>query len=320
MSCYQDAQPMLTRSGSRKKRVLPASFSDKACSSQKRQLSGIEEQFKRPPPSLPSPPCSADRKSQITSIDERNGVDKAVTLAPPANEVPLSVNRTDRERDPARIRGKLAKYPPLQVRWKERQFTADVNPLIHELRMLIRNRNIGCGLCAWYEWGPIVGTHKLKYCKHRGEACEARRWLDMFRGYQAEGGGTGARCQHCRFPVTLCWRTVYREEMDAEYGNEVEAREQFDEWYHEVRCDWVKTIQRFVASRMVAGGILGGRGVSEIGVTALEGMGWKNWRGLEEKGPKCVQKWLEEADEIDGLRCPRLLKLFWKLAKHNAGR
>lgn len=123
-----------------------------------------------------------------------------------------------------------------------------------------------------------------------------------------------------RFPVTLCWRTVYREEMDAEYGNEVEAREQFDEWYHEVRCDWVKAIQRFVASRMVAGGILGGRGVSEIGVTALEGMGWKNWRGLEEKGPKCVQKWLEEADEIDGLRCPRLLKLFWKLAKHNAGR
>lgn len=264
-------------------------------------------------PGLPSPPSSTDKKGQKSSSDDRNGVAKATSHAPQTEETCPVEDPTGEERDPAKIRAKLAKLPSFGDCWSERKYTADLSPLISGLRTTMRSRCMGCGLCEWYEWGPIAGTHELKHCTHREEAREARRWLEMFRGYQAQGGGKGARCQHCRFPVALCWRTVYREEMDAKYGNEVEAREQFGQWYREVRCDWVKAVQRFVASRMVAGGIVGGRGVSEVGFTALHEMGWKDWSGLEEHGPSHMQRWLEETDDIRGLRCPRLLKLFWKL-------
>lgn len=64
-------------------------------------------------------------------------------LTPLTSDVPLLKNRTGDERDPVKIRDKLAKFPPLRVRWREREFTADFNPLINELRTFIRNRNLG---------------------------------------------------------------------------------------------------------------------------------------------------------------------------------
>lgn len=189
------------------------------------------------------------------------------------------------------------------------------NSLICRVRNLIRTRAVGCSLCAFYESGPIVKTHKLKHCSHRDEAGEARPWLEMLRSYQACGGGPGARCTHCRFPLTLCWRTAYREEMDLKYGSEKEARETENIWYNEVQCNWVKTIQRFVASCMVVHGSAKNGGVSRLGSTVLDVMGWQDWRGLEENGPEHIQSWLQEMDEIRGLRCPRLLVLFWLLAE-----
>lgn len=189
------------------------------------------------------------------------------------------------------------------------------HPLIRSVRSLIRARVVRCTLCAFYDWGPIVDTHKLKRCSHRDEANEVHPWLEMFRHYQARGGGPGARCTHCRFPIMLCWRTVYREEMDLKYGNEKEAREEHDVWYREAQCAWVKTIQRFVTSCMVVHGSTTGAGVSQLGATVLEMMGWQDWRGLEENGPEHIRAWLEEVDEIRGLRCPRLLRLFWLLAE-----
>lgn len=212
------------------------------------------------------------------------------------------------------IQAKLAqldgRYPPER---KQRAFTA-THPLIHTIRSLIRARSGVCTLCAYYEWGPIAGTHELKYCSHRVESKEIAPWLEMFRDYQASGGGPGARCTHCRFPVTLCWRTVYREEMDEEYGNEVEAQEKENVWYREVRCAWVKTVQRFVTSCMVVGGRHPGAGVSELGAHVLCIMEWNDWKGLEEFGPEYIREWLQEMDTVEGLRCPRLLKLFWLLA------
>ncbi|KAI3565782.1 hypothetical protein IWW34DRAFT_777999 [Fusarium oxysporum f. sp. albedinis] len=189
------------------------------------------------------------------------------------------------------------------------------NPLICRMRSLISTRTVGCALCAFYQPGPNVDTHKLKRCSHRDEAGEARPWLEMFRHYQAQGGGPGARCSHCRFPLMLCWRTVYREEMDLQYGSEKEAREKDNVWYKEVQCNWVKTIHRFVTSCMVVHGSAKNGGVSRLGGTVLDVMGWQDWRGLEENGPEHIQPWLEETGEIGGLRCPRLLVLFWLLAE-----
>ncbi|CAF3541604.1 unnamed protein product [Fusarium graminearum] len=188
------------------------------------------------------------------------------------------------------------------------------HPLVCRVRSLIRARIVGCALCALYERGPIVDTHKLKHCSHRDEAREAHPWLEMFRSYKAQGGGMGARCSDCRFPSVLCWRVVYREEMDLKYGSEKEAREK-GIWYQEPRCTWIKVMQRFVASCMVVHGCENGGGVSRLGSTVLDMMGWQDWRGLEENGPEHIRKWLEEMDEIRGLRCPRLLILFWLLAE-----
>ncbi|KPA36992.1 hypothetical protein FLAG1_10210 [Fusarium langsethiae] len=183
------------------------------------------------------------------------------------------------------------------------------HPLVCRLRSLIRARTVGCALCAFYERGPVVGTHKLKHCSHRDEASEVHPWFEMFRHYQARGGGLGARCLYCRFPSMLCWRTVYREEMDLKYGSEKEAREK-GVWYQEVQCTWVKAMQRFVASCMVVHGRENDGGVSRLGSTVLGMMEWQDWRGLEENGPEHIQTWLEEMDELRGLQCPQLLKLF----------
>lgn len=212
------------------------------------------------------------------------------------------------------IKAKLAKidgwYPPER---DQITYTAG-HQLIRRFRSLIRGRSRVCTLCSFYEWGPIVGTHKLKYCSHRAESKDIAPWLEMFRYYQASGGGPGARCSHCRFPATLCWRTEYREKMDAKYGSEVEAREDHDILYSEARCEWVKVIQRFVTGCMVVGGGRVGSGVSELGSNVLDIMGWRDWRGLEENGPEEIREWLQEMDMVEGLRCPRLLKLFWLLA------
>lgn len=102
--------------------------------------------------------------------------------------------------------------------------------------------------------------------------------------------------------------------MDAKYGSEVEAREDHDILYSEARCEWVKVIQRFVTGCMVVGGGRVGSGVSELGSNVLDIMGWRDWRGLEENGPEEIREWLQEMDMVEGLRCPRLLKLFWLLA------
>lgn len=189
------------------------------------------------------------------------------------------------------------------------------HPLISRIRSLVRARNVGCPLCAFYEWNPIVDTHKLKRCSHRDEASEARPWLEMFRKYQARGGGPGARCTHCRFPIMLCLRTAYREKMDLKYGSEAEALEKENILYDEVQCTWVKTMQRFVTSCIVYHGRGNDGGVSQLGGTVLHMMGWQDWEGLRENGPEHIQRWLEEMDEMRGLRCPRLLKLFWLLAE-----
>ncbi|EXA41673.1 hypothetical protein FOVG_10140 [Fusarium oxysporum f. sp. pisi HDV247] len=41
------------------------------------------------------------------------------------------------------------------------------HPLVYRVRSLVRARNVGCPLCAFYEWGPIVDTQKLKRCTKR---------------------------------------------------------------------------------------------------------------------------------------------------------
>ncbi|KAK2740869.1 hypothetical protein CKAH01_07147 [Colletotrichum kahawae] len=136
----------------------------------------------------------------------------------------------------------------------------------------------------------------------------------MFRTYRASGGGTGARCHVCRFPLTLCWRTAYQEQMDEKYGNQQEALATADVLYKEVPCAWVKVVQRFVTACMIVGGTGAGTGVSTLGAIVLETMGWTDWSGLLLNGPEYIRGWLEETDEVDGLRCPRLLRLFWLLA------
>lgn len=116
----------------------------------------------------------------------------------------------------------------------------------------------------------------------------------------------------------LCLRTVYREKMDLKYGSEREAREEHDFLYCEVQCTWVKIMQRFVTSCMVVHGSANDGGVSRLGGTVLEMMGWQDWRGLEENGPEHIRTWLEDMGEMRGLRCPRLLVLFWLLAESSS--
>lgn len=127
----------------------------------------------------------------------------------------------------------------------------DSHPLVCQMRILICGRSGVCTLCAFYEWGPIVETHKLKYCTHRAESKDVALWLEMFRYYKAKGGGPGAQCEHCRFPLVLCWRTAYREKMDAEYGNEVEAREGHDVCIR--RCDILGSKQSTIYGWMLSG-------------------------------------------------------------------
>ncbi|KAI3564210.1 hypothetical protein IWW34DRAFT_575938, partial [Fusarium oxysporum f. sp. albedinis] len=172
------------------------------------------------------------------------------------------------------------------------------NPLNCRSRILIRTGTVGCTLCAFYERSLIIETQKLKRCSHRGEAGEALRWLEMFRRYRVCGGGLGARCSH-----------------GLKHGNEKEAREKQNVWYHEVQCTWIKTIQRFVTSCMMVHGSRNNGSVSRLGRTALEVMGWQDWRGLEENGTENIRSWLEEMGDMRGLRCPRLLVLFLLLAE-----
>lgn len=73
-------------------------------------------------------------------------------------------------------------------------------------------------------------------------------------------------------------------------------------------------MQRFVTACIIIGDVRAGAGVSTLGATVLEEMGWSDWTGLELNGLEHIREWLEEADEVDGLRCPRLLRLFWLLA------
>lgn len=287
--------------------------------------------------SPPSSTASAPNGGPDISNGERHHISSIASLDPLlglSSDLPRLEQETDEECIPELVRARVARVPTRDVYWDQGKYNAG-HPFICQVRELIHNRNLGCPLCAWYEWGhPISATHNMEHCKHRAEAAEARRWLEMFQNFKAKGGGLGARCEHCRFPVTLCWRTVYREQVDAKYGNEIEAREQYGIWYREVQCGWVLPIQRFVASRMVVGGIVGCHGVSEIGIAALRRIGWRDWNGLEKNGPKYIKDWLEETDILletdlkaetdgldetgmleeienrDGLRCPRLLKLF----------
>ncbi|KAK2686462.1 hypothetical protein QWA68_015131 [Fusarium oxysporum] len=101
----------------------------------------------------------------------------------------------------------------------------------------------------------------------------------------------------------------------SKYGSEVEALEKVNILYDEVQCSWVKTMQRFVTSCLVFQGSGKDNGMSQLGGTVLEMMGWQDWKGLKENGPEHIRGWLEEMDEMRGLRCPRLLKLFWLLAE-----
>ncbi|KAM5528302.1 hypothetical protein FOXYSP1_19571 [Fusarium oxysporum f. sp. phaseoli] len=125
---------------------------------------------------------------------------------------------TQRPFQPELIRAKITKVMESIPFDEDQGAYTSRNPLICRLRSFIRTRAVGCSLCAFYDRGPIIETHKLKSCSHRGEAGEARPWLEMFRRYRVCGGGLGARCTHCRFPLMLCWRTAYSEEMDLKYG------------------------------------------------------------------------------------------------------
>lgn len=187
--------------------------------------------------------------------------------------------------------------------------------LVGVLRKLIHTWDIDCALCRLHYKAPDTTTHRLENCDCLDESSDARCWLTMFKSYHASCNGKGSRCSECLFPSTLCLRTVYREDMDEEYGHEKEARENWGVIYMEAQCDWVKVIQRFVSGCMVVGGCLERcGGISVLGSAALDHMGWQDWQGLRENGPNHIQCWLQEMDEISGLRCPRLLKLFWFLA------
>ncbi|KAL6402761.1 hypothetical protein AUP68_14097 [Ilyonectria robusta] len=179
----------------------------------------------------PSPPLIVYRMADTQQSDPIPDGALRQGQAEPITDGPLGAEQFTLDS----IKAKLAKmdgcYPPER---DQITYTAG-HQLIRRFRSLIRGRSRVCTLCSFYEWGPIVGTHKLKYCSHRAESKDIAPWLDMFRYYQASGGGPGARCAHCRFPATLCWRTEYREKMDAKYGSEVEAREDHDILYSEAR-------------------------------------------------------------------------------------
>lgn len=214
--------------------------------------------------------------------------------------------------DRAGITAKLSRVPRYPA--PAGPFYTASDQLVGVLRKLICTWNVDCALCSLHYKAPDATRHRLENCHCLDESSDARDWLMMFNSYHPAGKGKGARCPECRFPSTLCWRTVYREDMDEEYGNEKEALEHWDVIYTQPQCDWVKIIQRFVSGCMVVGSCLTGSSVSSLGSTVLEHMGWRDWSGLEENGPKHIQNWLQEMDEVNGLRCPRLLKLFWFLA------
>ncbi|EXM15216.1 hypothetical protein V3481_019578 [Fusarium oxysporum f. sp. vasinfectum] len=100
--------------------------------------------------------------------------------------------------------------------------------------------------------------------------------------------------------------------LDDKYGNETEAKEKTGKPYPDAPCNWLKPILGFIAACMVADGKIEGTGVSLV--DALHYMGWEDCKGLKEDGPDVLQPWLEKADSIEQLRCPRLLTLYWLLA------
>ncbi|KAF5483165.1 hypothetical protein CGCA056_v015076 [Colletotrichum aenigma] len=203
-------------------------------------------------------------------------------LAPPLRE---------RFSDPVEIHRSLSAipvHPPPTHLLKPRPHTA-YDPLICDFISLLKSKNVSCALCAFYKRGRIAETHKLKRCSHQAESSEAQGWLTMFRSYRARGGGKGARCHACRFPLTLCWRTVYREQMDEWYGNEQEALEREDILCKEVQCVWVKAVQRFVTACMIVEGIGAGTGVSTLGAMVLEGDGLVGLVGLPSLKRTCLK-------------------------------
>lgn len=123
----------------------------------------------------------------------------------------------------------------------------------------------------------------------------------------------GSRCFGATEYVVVDWELDAA--MDLKHGNEKEAREKQNVWYHEVQCTWIKTIQRFVTSCMMVHGSRNNGSVSRLGRTVLEVMVWQDWRGLEENGTENIRSWLEEMGDMRGLRCPRLLVLLWLLAE-----
>lgn len=192
---------------------------------------------------------------------------------------------------------------------------------IHPLVTRLRARNINCPLCAYFCWDGSIQAHELEECT-KEESGDARLWLDMLRQYEAESSKPndkrGATCEYCHFPQKLCYRVFYTEKMDERYGNEFNAQTQQNVYYRQVKCEWVGVVQRCVAAAMVIGNSKES-GVGEIGARILKEMGWTERESLEEKdGLKGrmgrMKKWLEETDEIHGLRCPRLLLLFYLIA------
>ncbi|CZR49889.1 uncharacterized protein FPRO_16095 [Fusarium proliferatum ET1] len=192
--------------------------------------------------------------------------------------------------------------------------------LIMKLRTLIIADLNQCTLCSVQEWveegsgDDHADTHRIDACYYQNHSHEASIWLNAFREYNARVDGPGARCCYCRFPDQLCWRTLHRQMLDDKYGNETEAKEKTGKPYPDAPCNWLKPILEFIAACMVAEGKIEGTGLSLVGATALHYMGWEDWKGLEENGPDVLRPWLEEADSIQKLRCPRLLTLYWLLA------
>ncbi|KAG7146010.1 hypothetical protein HYQ46_005216 [Verticillium longisporum] len=130
--------------------------------------------------------------------------------------------------------------------------------LVGVLRKLIHTWDIDCALCRLHYKAPDTTTHRLENCDCLDESSDARCWLTMFKSYHASCNGKGSRCSECLFPSTLCLRTVYREDMDEEYGHEKEARENWGVIYMEAQCDWVKVIQRKQLCKMCVRGVATG--------------------------------------------------------------
>ena len=212
---------------------------------------------------------------------------------------------------------KIAKVEScLPYEWKQRTYTA-THPLIAKLRELIRRNRITCALClVRAEGSEYADTHELSECCYQEKSSQdgVHDWLAVFEGYKAQGDGPGARCEYCKFPLVLCWRSFHREILDDRHGSEEQAREKTGTPYPSVPCKWVKPVQEFVASCMVNRGKMKNTGVSFLGATVLSHMGWEDWDSLGKKGPSVIRPWLEEMDYIGGFKCPRLLKLYGLLA------